>query len=70
MKLINKIFFDKLESDYLFDNHFHFQCWTETTWIKKSLSNEQAVENETKWLKTKNYTACIRIRRNGKQIWE
>lgn len=70
MKWIKKIFFDELEADYLFDNGFHFKSWTEKTWIKKSLSNDDAVKQEISWLERKNYTACMRIRRNGIEIWK
>lgn len=66
---LKQIFYDRIEADYLFDNNFHFKSWTSKSWIDKSMSDDEAIEQEIDWLKTKNYTSCMRIRRNGKEIY-
>lgn len=70
MNWIKRLFYDEIQADYLFDNGFHFKSFTEISWIRKGVSNDTIVKQETDWLKRKNSTSCMRIRKNGKQIWE
>lgn len=65
---LKSLFYDEIKADYLFDNGFHFRSFTEKSWVKKKLSDEEVIENETEWLERRNCTSCMRILRNGKQI--
>lgn len=69
MKWIKRLFFDEIESDYLFDNGFHFKSWTDTSWIRKRVSDDTIIKQQTDWTESKSSTSCRRIRKNGKKIW-